>query len=734
MNKNLVKTLALSAVTATLLSFSGCGEEDTSSGPSTGGGGTSLPSDSNTVLRGDITSDMTLTADKKYTLAGNKIKIKNGATLTIEAGTKIYGESQAYLIVTKGSKIMAEGTVASPIIFDSIASQNGDEAKAGQWGGVTVLGSAQVNEANLFYEVDEADADFAYGSTATTGNSENSGVLKYVNILNSGYAVATDKEVNGLSLCGIGSGTTVENINIVNSKDDGIEIWGGTVNLKDISIIGAEDDSFDIDNGYTGTVTNLYVEQTTPGAALVEMTNSGDASIVRTNVTINGFTLKASENQKKEGGLYFKDQDVTGTFTNGTVDMSKSVAADGALHNRKGVFTSPVFTGLTVTKSATVTVRATGGADDIGGAGVATLNTAFDADPSNSETTGLPAPTKAQTLQGDITADMTLTQDTIWTLAGNKVKVKNNAVLTIEAGTKIYGESQAYLIITKGSQIIANGTSQDPIVFNSVAAQNGDAPQAGQWGGVTVLGSAQVNEENLFYEVDEADADFAYGSTGTGGNTESSGSLKYVKIYNSGYAVAPDKEVNGLSLCGIGSGTTVENISIVNSKDDGVEIWGGTVNLKDISIIGAEDDSFDIDNGYTGTVTNLYVQQTTPGAALVEMTNSGDAAIVRTDVTINGFTLIASENQKKEGGLYFKDADVTGTFTNGTIDMTKSVAADGALHNRKGVYDSPVFTGLSITKSATVTDLSTGGADDIGGAGVTILDAAFAADVSNEVQ
>ncbi|MEA3521580.1 MAG: hypothetical protein U9R50_01255, partial [Campylobacterota bacterium] len=114
------------------------------------------------------------------------------------------------------------------------------------------------------------------------------------------------------------------------------------------------------------------------------------------------------------------------------------------------------------------------------------------------------------------------------------------------------------------------------------------------------------------------------------------------------------------------------------------------------------DDSFDVDNGYTGTVTNLTVMQTEPGAALVEMTNSGDASIVRTDVTIDGFTMTASANQKKEGGLYFKDADVTGTFKNGTIDMSASTAADGALHNRDGkaLVETPTLTGLSVTTNA----------------------------------
>jgi len=724
MNKDVSK-IALSALSAAILTFTGCGESGTNDGGSSSSSSESSSESSSSstpslpvVEVREITADTTWTADKVYKLAGNKVKVSNNATLTIQAGTTIFGESQAYLIVLKGSKLMAEGTQSAPIIFTSEAAYNGDTGKAGQWGGVTILGNAQVNEAGLFYEVDEADADFAFGSTGTEGNTENSGSLKYVEIRNSGFAVAPDKEVNGLSLCGIGSGTTIENITITDSEDDGIELWGGTVNLKDISITGAKDDSFDVDNGYTGTVTNLTVVQTEPGAALVEMTNSGDASIVRTNLTIDGFTLTASATQKKEGGLYFKDADTTGTFSNGTINMSASTAADGALHNKKGVFASPTLSGVTVTKSATVTELSTGDAS-----GAAVLDAAFAADETNTIADAAP---KEVVEVREIAADTTWTADKVYKLAGNKVKVSNNATLTIQAGTTIFGESQAYLIVLKGSKLMAEGTQSAPIIFTSEAAYNGDTGKAGQWGGVTILGNAQVNEAGLFYEVDEADADFAFGSTGTEGNTENSGSLKYVEIRNSGFAVAPDKEVNGLSLCGIGSGTTIENITITDSEDDGIELWGGTVNLKDISITGAKDDSFDVDNGYTGTVTNLTVVQTEPGAALVEMTNSGDASIVRTNLTIDGFTLTASATQKKEGGLYFKDADTTGTFSNGTINMSASTAADGALHNKKGVFASPTLSGVTVTKSATVTELSTGDAS-----GAAVLDAAFAADETN---
>ncbi|MGB6018713.1 MAG: hypothetical protein WBF77_03865, partial [Sulfurimonadaceae bacterium] len=170
MNKNLVSTIALSSLTAALLTFSGCG----SSSDSSTGGTTPPPTGVvyGATLQGEITSDTNLTmAESPVKLAGNKVKVMPGATLTIEPGVMICGESQAYLIVTKGAMINANGTEAEPIVFTSEAACEGAPAAAGQWGGVTLLGDAVTNEAaTIRYEVDESDADFAYGGATDTDN------------------------------------------------------------------------------------------------------------------------------------------------------------------------------------------------------------------------------------------------------------------------------------------------------------------------------------------------------------------------------------------------------------------------------------------------------------------------------------------------------------------------------------------------------------------------------------
>ena len=610
---------------------------------------------------GDITVDETWSNTNVYHLT-NLVKVKSGTTLTIERGTTVIADSAAYLVVTKDSRLVASGTVAEPIIFDSKSHYDGGRAGAGQWGGITLLGNANVNEAGLRYEVDEADPDFDFGTFNSTANDgENRGRLENVQILNSGFAVAENKEVNGLSLAGIGSGTIVNNVSVINSGDDGVEIWGGTVNLSNITVVNALDDSFDVDNGYTGTVTNLRVVQVLAAAGGVEMTNSGDATLLRTDWTLDGFEIITASVQKKEGGLYFKDEDTTGTFMNGRI---VHYGLDGAFHSRDA---KPMSAGAAALLSfSNITVQEVG--DLYGGPSAATFQAEYEAQ--------LPVP-------GPI-VDVALNVGTESWTNGNTYRLngqtKVSGDLTIQAGTKIIGTPLSYLVILKGATITANGTAADPIVFDSESHFNGGPAGAGQWGGVTLLGNAQVNEAGLVYEVDEADPDFTFGDVGVGSNGENSGSLQFVEILNSGFAVAENKEVNGLSLCAIGSGTTIEDITIINSGDDGVELWGGTVDITNVKIINALDDSFDVDNGYVGIVTNLDVVQAQAAAGAVEMTNSGDAGIVRSNPTFAGYNLITASVQKKEGGLYFKDKDTTGTFNDGLI---LHYGQDGALHSKE---------------------------------------------------
>lgn len=217
------------------------------------------------------------------------------------------------------------------------------------------------------------------------------------------------------------------------------------------------------------------------------------------------------------------------------------------------------------------------------------------------------------TLQGRIAADTILRKQNTYILKG-LVYMVNNKTMTIEPGTVIKGSFSgsdvAALIITRGSKIIAQGTATEPIVFTSASPN----PQSGDWGGIVICGRAPINTSfngtvGLFQVeggVDNATGDGLAGSgdavAPTAIPTDNSGSLKFVRIEYAGYAFQPDKEINSLTMAGVGSGTTIENVQVTYAKDDAFEWFGGTVNCKYLIAYKTQDDDFDTDNGYSGKV------------------------------------------------------------------------------------------------------------------------------------
>ena len=364
--------IVLSTLTAAMLVLSGCGSSSSSSsagGDSGTGGGDQTPTTS--TLSGDITGDMTLTADTTWILDG-LVAVKAGATLTIEAGTTIAGmngtgANTSYMIVDKDSKIMAEGTAAKPIVFTSKLAVDGETASVGQWGGLTIIGNAGNDQVKPY----EVNSDFVPGAS---NMADNSGVLKHVKILNSGITMAQDMEINGLSLVGVGSGTTIENITVDLSDDDGIELWGGTVNLTNVTITNCTDDYFDIDDGYSGTVKNLSITTTT-GNAGIEMSGT-------TSATFDGFTI-TQNGSNKEGSIYFKKDAIGGNFLNGTVTDNVDDEY-GAIHSKSGDgvadtadIANTSFTNVTLAGSST-SARFTG-------TSAASLEAKFDAGSGNAK-------------------------------------------------------------------------------------------------------------------------------------------------------------------------------------------------------------------------------------------------------------------------------------------------------------------------------------------------------------
>jgi hypothetical protein len=226
--------------------FASCKKSDDLPDPGTGnnGGG----SGSGTEIRGVITSDQHWTKDKVYRLRGY-VYVTNGATLTIDPGTKIVSnkDSAGVLIIYRTAKIMAEGTAAEPIVFTS----NETAPSPGDLGGIVLVGQAR---GNGNHSVLEGGFDPAFSVFGGTNDADNSGVLKYVRIEYGGKAVNPGDEVNGLSLYGVGSGTTIDYVQVIRGLDDAFEFFGGTVNCKHLIAYNTADDDFDMDDGYSGKI------------------------------------------------------------------------------------------------------------------------------------------------------------------------------------------------------------------------------------------------------------------------------------------------------------------------------------------------------------------------------------------------------------------------------------------------------------------------------------------------
>ncbi len=198
-----------------------------------------------------IVSNTTWTSNNVYQLNG-LIYVSNNATLTIEPGTVIRGNAgNASLIVTRGAKLKAEGTQCNPIVFTS--NQALGSRTPGAWGGVMILGKAKHNLGinNIIEGLDLEDPRNYHGGTE---DDDNSGILKYVRIEYSGFTLSANNEINGLTLGSVGTGTTLDYIQVTHGDDDAFECFGGSVNAKHLVAYKTKDDDFDTDNGYSGTV------------------------------------------------------------------------------------------------------------------------------------------------------------------------------------------------------------------------------------------------------------------------------------------------------------------------------------------------------------------------------------------------------------------------------------------------------------------------------------------------
>jgi len=225
---------------------------------------------SNTItLSGKITKDTTLYAKDVNYLSG-LVYVTKGVTLTVQEGAKVMGKSGtdvAALVICRGAKLVAKGTADKPIVFTSSSAN----PQSGDWGGIVLLGSATVNQSLTWLgtsykgltsvEGGVNDTQVGYGLAGsgdaafpTANDADNSGILQYVRIEYAGYAYQPDNELNSLTMAGVGSGTTIDHIQVTYAKDDAYEWFGGTVNCKYLIAYKTQDDDFDTDFGFAGNI------------------------------------------------------------------------------------------------------------------------------------------------------------------------------------------------------------------------------------------------------------------------------------------------------------------------------------------------------------------------------------------------------------------------------------------------------------------------------------------------
>ena len=375
------------------------------------------------TVSGNITSNTTWSKDKIVYLDGRVI-VQSPAVLTIEAGTIIKGKAgsdanASVLIIGVGAQINATGTVSEPIIFTGeddqivpgqIESPNLTVNHKGLWGGLIVLGDAPVSPSTgTTAEIEGIPAGTAGTTYGGSDVSDNSGTIKYVSIRHGGVIIGSGNEINGLTLAGVGNGTTIDHVEVYANLDDGIEFFGGSVNVNDAIVVKIDDDSYDVDQSYSGTVTNFV--------AIVSPTAGGDA-----------FEIDGPEGSSNSAGQFtFNKGYVVGsgsstTISNGNFAVFKS-KAQGTFQNihftgfKSGalvkVLGADAYANYAGTGSSTLTIsNNTFNVSSL--SGVLSSDQAFDATTFNS----------ANSTSTGITSGVDMSQFAGWSLASNTAQYK----------------------------------------------------------------------------------------------------------------------------------------------------------------------------------------------------------------------------------------------------------------------------------------------------------------------
>lgn len=604
--------------------------------------------------------------------------------------------------------------------------------------------------------------------------NDRSGELRYVRVLFAGFPLpgTAGNELNGITFAGVGNETEVEYIQVHNNADDGVEFFGGTVNAKYVVLTGNDDDSLDYDAGWVGNMQFVLVRQRpSAGDRIVEASNatgSSTAPQLRSRPTISNFTFIGTRTTN-----IIQNSGASGILANGVLTGSAQCLNNAAAATSPApTFNSVLFgcadpadavgdTNIAAGTNNLITTSTLAGVfpgpTEVGATAInpTTLGSFFSAgtyigafSPTETEADNWaagwtyrlfeapPCPTgttegtfggeRQCTLSGRYNADLRLPRGNIYRIAG-RIDIGTDiggdgaavggdpATLTIDAGVTLYGASGAdYIVVNRGSQILANGTRSAPVTMtslNDLTNSQADATNAiGEWGGLVILGRAPIGNCNTAIAAGILGCQQEIeGVSGTpalyGGATanDSSGRLTYLRVKFAGFPLpgTAGNELNGITFGGVGSGTEVDYIQVHNNADDGVEFFGGTVNVRHLVLTGNDDDSIDWDAGFIGNIQfAIVVQRTAGGDRVVEASNATGSSIapqLRSRPTLSNFTFVGTRARN-----ITMNSGTSGVLANGVVvgmgasticlDAEAAAAAPNSPTFNSVLFDCPTAT------------------------------------------
>ncbi|MEM9495239.1 MAG: hypothetical protein AAGA09_04495 [Pseudomonadota bacterium] len=731
---------------------------------------------------GAITQDLTLIADRQTVYFFSQptfVGVDDGPTpgalggatvdLTIEAGANlVFLNPTDFLTVNRGSRIIANGTAAAPIVFtsdedmlDNLAADDSQGAARGQWGGLILNGRAPINSCAdpSTPATCETSGEGGTGNYGGDNPADDSGVLNYVRVQYAGFEITTDNELNGIAFQGVGNGTEVDYVQVHNNDDDGVEFFGGTVDVRHLVITGVDDDAMDWVAGWTGSAQDILVIGSGVGDNGFEGdSNSSNNDISpRSNPLVSNFTLIGGPSE--DLGMQLR-VGTAGLFVNGIVAgwedgcldiddaATHALIADGAdvasngvndedlqissvffgcdtpfddLDNDPGDITT-AFSGIT-TGSSTLSGPLPGAneaaitavdpstfdsrfaAETFAGAfepglepsetwafGWTVPGSVFPAagcptgttDITSTATVTPPSGGNVCRIETPVVADTTLTIGNIYNLAGtvfvgedvgpdadNPTAGAATAELTIQAGVTVYGADPTdFLVVNRGSKINALGTSSAPIVFTSDEDVNGanTGDERGQWGGLILNGRAPINScaDPSTPATCETSGEGGTGNYGGNKVDDNSGILNFVRVQHAGFEITTDNELNGIAFQGVGNGTEVDYVQVHANDDDGVEFFGGTVDVSHLVITGVDDDAMDWVAGWTGSAQYILIV----GSGVGDNGFEGDSNSSNNDISprsnpiVSNFTLVGGATE--DLGMQIR-VGTAGLFVNGVV-------------------------------------------------------------------